>query len=293
MGDSITPLIHSTISNVFNIFLNYLLIYGNWGFPEMGVQGAALATLISRIYYCVVLFYMLEKSSLAIPFSRQLLFHLNTTFLKRILKLSYPSMLQSLIREGGRLLYVSFITTLGMGVIAGLNIGMRIEGFVFMPGFAFAMAATTMVGQNLGAHDLERARKSARVNCIMAASFMSLLAIPMVLFANHVVALFTDDTEVMKFARHYIYFVAISEPFLGIIFATNGSFRGAQRPHLALLGDTLGYWGIRVPLSFLAVYIFQLEYWYIWGIISLATILQAAALLYIARKRKWLTLRLY
>lgn len=293
IGDSITPLIHSTISNVLNIFLNYLLIYGNWGFPAMGVEGAALATIISRIYYCAVMFYFLGKSVLGIPFSHGLLLYLHGTYLKRILKLSYPSILQSFARESGRLLYVSFISVLGMGVIAALNIGLRIEAIVFMPGFAFSMAATTMVGQNLGAQDLARSRKSARVNCILAALFMSFLAIPMVIFANQLVRIFTDDPQVMAYARHYIYFVALSEPFLGIIFATIGSFRGAQKPHLALISDVIGYWGLRVPLCFLVIHIIKLDYWYVWAVISFATIVQALAILYIARRKDWLTLKVY
>lgn len=294
-GDTVSPLIYSIIANVINIFLNYVFIYGHFGAPVMGVTGAALATVIARFINVVMVAAALAHSKLNLHFHLSSFFYWNLELLKRIGNLSFFTASQTIVRELGRLVFVSIVADLGMSVIAGLNVGIRIEAFCFMPGYAFAIAATTMVAQNLGAARPDRSMKSAQVNCVMSAVTMSILAVFMVLFAKTFARLFTEDPKVIEYACSYLYFMAISEPFLGIIFASSGIFRGAQKPVLGLLADIVGFWGLRVPLCYLAVVVlwakYQVQWAYqgVWATITLATILQAGFLLLIIYfKRDWI-----
>ncbi len=289
-GDTFSPLIVSLISNIFNIFFNYLFIYGNLGFPAMGVKGAAIATILARIIYLVLISYILKKSVLQIDFKIRSFFYFNFSLINKIIKLAIPMGLQVLVRETGRLTFVKILASFGMDVIAALNIGLRIESLCFMPGYAFSIATTTMVGQNLGARNYKRIEEAVKINMLFSFASMFLLAIPLVIFARPLVKVFTNEKNVIQIAVHYLYWMAISEPFLGIIFTSNGTFRGLQKPKFALLSDFLGFWMLRVPMLYsVAKYGYLLSnfcnlYDLAWSTISIATILQAFIITLILKK---------
>jgi len=148
-GDTKSPMKANMVANVSNVIGNYLLIYGKFGFPKLGVAGAALATTIARS----IAFFLLLKVVISGNSHLHLRgpFRLNRELLERIIRVGMPSAVEQIVLRGGQLVYVKIVAGFGTTVIAAHQIGMNIMNLSFMPGTAFAIAATTLVGQGLGA----------------------------------------------------------------------------------------------------------------------------------------------
>jgi len=156
-GNSKSSLYIKIVSIFVNISLNYTLIFGHFGFEPMGIEGAAIATVVAFflnvLLYCFVIF---RKNS-----HLQLLFKVNFIDLKRVLQVGIEAALERLGSVIGFVLFVVMITHYGTQTLAGYQIGLRIEGVAFMPGFGFSIAAMALVGQALGARNFEESYRAA------------------------------------------------------------------------------------------------------------------------------------
>ncbi len=259
-GDTKTPMLVGLIANVLNVFGNYVLIFGKFGMPEMGLWGAALSTSLSRILEVVLLVLVLLSRRSRVVFRMTDLRRVSCDALKRLLRVATPAAVEPLVMHSGFLVYTWIVAGLGTAALAGHRIAITIESVSFMPGMGVAIACSAIVGQCLGAG----APESADIGRCEAARLtmwgMSILGFCLVLFPRQLAGLFlppdmnsagVNKDAVISLATGAIAFGAIQQPFLALAMVYVGALRGAGDTRSPVLIAAIGVWLVRVPLSLL------------------------------------------
>ena len=286
-GDTTSSLYIKLISASINAFLNYVFIFGHFGFEAMGIEGAAYATVISYMFNVVAYFFLIKqvKSKLNIvPIIR-------VKDLKRVWNVGYSAALDRGISSMSFLVFVSIIATYGTVELAGYQVGLRIEGIAFMPGFGFAIAAMALVGQNLGANDKEKAYKMGIISGRIAYIFMGSVGILMILFSKNLVSFFTTDIDTIRVASSYLILVGLAQIPLAIMFVYSGALRGAGATKTTLKINVFSLWFFRVIPSYIA---YEMEYSIvaIFIIMNVETLLKGLIYNHIYKKRNWLNTKI-
>ncbi|MFT7859381.1 MAG: MATE family efflux transporter [Sulfurimonas sp.] len=282
-GDTKSSLYIKVLSAALNGFLNYMLIFGHFGAPELGVQGAAIATVISYFFNIVAYFILIKKLNSKLDF----LPIVRKVDIVRAIKVGYSAFLDRGISSASFLIFVSIITAYGTAELAGYQVGLRIEGIAFMPGFGFAIAAMALVGQNIGAKDFDKAYAMGIISGRIAYSFMGFVGIFMILFPEYLVSFFTKDTETILVASKYLILVGLAQIPLAIMFVYSSALRGAGATRTTMRINVASLWLLRVLPSYIA---FKMGF----GIIAIFIIMNVETLLkgiiywYIYSRRTWL-----
>ena len=281
-GDTKSSLYIKMISAVVNLTLNYLFIFGHGGFEPMGIAGAAYATIISYALNNVIYLFLLNKKSAKLHLIR----HFSKIELVRVLEVGKHAALDRLMSVSSFILFVWVITAYGTAAVAGYQVGLRIEGLAFMPGFGFAIAAAALVGQNLGAKKIEASYITGLYAIKIAAVFMGLLGLILALFPAFFISFFTQDIPTIASASIYLQLVGISQVPLAMTFVINGALRGAGATKTTLRVNVTSLWVLRViPALFLHHFGFDL----IWIFIAMTveTYVKGGVFWYIYQKRRW------
>lgn len=281
-GDTKSSLYIKLFSAVINLLFNYLLIFGHGGFEAMGIAGAAYATIIAYGFNIIIYFILLARSDAKL----QLLKRFSKVDLIRALHVGKHASLDRLMSVTSFILFVWVITAYGTAAIAGYQVGLRIEGLAFMPGFGFAIAATALVGQNLGARNYEAAYETGMYAIKTAVAFMGLLGLVMALFPAFFIGFFTQDTLTIEAASIYLQLVGISQIPLAMTFVINGALRGAGATKTTLRVNVLSLWLLRVIPSLL-LYYFGFELIWIFIAMTVETFVKGAVFFYIYHRRQW------
>ncbi len=250
-GDTRTPMVVTGLINVINVAVAYLLIFGELGLPALGVDGAAWAAAISRAIGVAILLWLLVRGKGVLNIRGLDGWLPNTSIYVRITRLGTPSMLEQLAMSGGMLIYGIIAISLGTTVYAVQRITFQALSISFMPGLGFAMAATAMVGQCLGARRADLSEISTWYSVKMAVAWMTIMGVLMVAFAGPIMRIFTDDLEMIVLGVDALKVIAFSQPFMGIAQVLAGSLRGAGDTQFPMFSTTLGVWVIRLPLGYL------------------------------------------
>lgn len=282
-GDTKTSLYIKLVSAVINASLNYVLIFGHFGFEALGIEGAAIATIIAYAFNIVAYIIVMRKSSSKLNIIPIFLF----STLKRALKVGYSAALDRGISSLSFLVFVSIITAYGTAELAGYQVGLRIEGIAFMPGFGFAIAAMALIGQNIGAGDLDKAYKMGIISGRIAYLFMGSVGVVLILFPEFLVGLFTTDYATIKVASFYLILVGLAQIPLAIVFVYSAALRGAGATKTTLKVNVLSLWFFRVLPSFIA-YKLGFGIIAIFAIMNLETLIKGLIYWYIYQKRVWL-----
>ena len=253
-GDTKTPMFILALINVINIGVNYLLIFGIGPFPRMGVPGAAVGTVFSRFLGTAIGWGLLFSGKWRIEFSLKDSFLPHLQRIRRIFTVGSPAAMERLVRSITQVVFMGIITHLGTLAVAASQVALRAESFSFMPGFGMAIAATTLVGQNIGADLHKRAEKAAYRTVSIAISFMTLMAVAFFFFPEAFISLFTTDEKVIELAVPCLRIVAISEPPLALNMVLAGGMRGASDTRFPMYVTIAGSWFIRLPLAYFLAY---------------------------------------
>ncbi|MEC9488863.1 MAG: MATE family efflux transporter [Halanaerobium sp.] len=263
-GDTVTPLKVNALANVINIVGDYVLIFGVGPFPELGIAGAAIATAFSRSFAAVVGFSVLVRgnSELKIHLSKK--FRFNWHLIKEVAGIGVPAAAEQLIRNSGTTIMTMIVASFGTVALAANQIVMRGISIANMPGFGFGMAATTLVGQNLGAKQPERAEESGMTANKMGVTFMVVMASLIFLGANQIAAFFTPDPDVIKLAARSMRIIAVALPFLSITLTLAGGLRGAGDTKWVMYITAIGVWFGRVGAAILLAKVIGLGFMGVW-----------------------------
>ena len=252
-GETKTPMKVKIFSIILNAVLNYLLIFGHYGFPELGVTGAAVATVIANAFEFIVYVYLYVKHKT--PFIP--LWHYSRSLLSRALKVGIPASIERSMTFGSFMLFTVVIAHYGTAVLAGYQIGLRVEGLAFMPGLGFTIAAMALMGQGLGAKKPEQAREDVLLVLKYTSGFMFFLSLFMIFIPEKVVWLFTDDAETIKEASLYLRVVGFSQIPLAFHFVLSGALRGAGDSRWTMKINLISVWCIRIIPGLLLTWYFD------------------------------------
>ncbi|MCW8894276.1 MATE family efflux transporter [Sulfurimonas sp.] len=282
-GDTKSSLYIKLLSAAINAFLNYVFIFGHYGFEAMGIEGAAYATVIAYCFNVVAYFLLIKKPHAKlniIPIVRM-------KDLIRVWHVGWSAALDRGVSSMSFLVFVSIIAAYGTAELAGYQVGLRIEGIAFMPGFGFAIAAMALVGQSLGANNKDKAYNMGVISGRIAYVFMGSVGLVLILFPEFLVSFFTKDAATIAVASYYLILVGLAQIPLAIMFVYSGALRGAGATKTTLKVNVLSLWIFRVIPSYIA---YKMGYGIIviFVIMNIETLIKGIIYWRIYKNRTWL-----
>lgn len=259
-GDTRTPLKVNLGVNIANVALNWVLIFGHLGFPALGLVGAALGTTIARSAGGAVLLFLVLKGRAGLTLRPQDLVRIDRAVIARIFRVGVPAALERLIMSISQLLYVRMVASLGTVAFAAHTIAINAESLSFMPGIGLATAATTLVGQALGAGDRDRADAAARETVRLGMLIMGAMGLLMLSVPEMLIRIYTTDPGVIEHGRVILRIAALAQIPMGISFILAGGLRGAGDTRSVLYISMIGAWPVRLLLTA------ALAFWAGWGL---------------------------
>lgn len=262
-GDTRTPLGIGAVVGVVNCIVAYGLIFGHFGLPALGIEGAALATVTAFTAGALVGLGLLARGGLALRLRRKHLV-VDRVTVARVLRVGYPAALEHLLMQVGFLTYMVFAARYGTAGIAAYFIGVRILALSFLPGLGFGAAAGTLVGQALGGGRPEEAARSGWTATALAMAFMSAGGVVLFVEAETLARIFVDDDAVVAAAVPFIQVLAAIQPLMAIDFTLSGALRGAGDTRFPLLVALVAFYGARLGVSYLIAFVFDLGLGWLW-----------------------------
>lgn len=249
-GDTKTPMKINISVNLLNVLGNAVLIYGLFGFPELGVTGAAVSTSLSHVLASVFLvrYILKEDSTIFINLKNKFKFHKDT--IANLVKIGVPASLEQLALRLGIIAFVKIVASLGTAAYATHNISLNILSLSFTPGQAFGIAASTLSGRSLGSNEAELAEryiKSIRNIGAMVAAIMGMIFF---FFGGAIAGLYTNNQDVIDQSAQVLKIVALIQPFQSSQLILAGGLRGAGDTIWPLISTFIGIMIIRVLLGY-------------------------------------------
>lgn len=241
IGDTKSPLIFLIISSFINVVLDIVFVV----FMDMGVAGAALATVVSQAVSTIISFINLfrTKQFYKVTLSK-IKFH--SGFVLDIIKFGVPSGIQNSVISLANVVVQSNINKFGSDAIAGNGAYTRIEGMVFIPITAFTFALTTFISQNLGAKEYDRVKKGASFGIISSMIMSVILGVIFYLFSSQIIGLFSDDIEVIKHGIQRTMICCIFYFLISFSYGVTGVLRGAGKSIIPMIVMLFSWCIIRV-----------------------------------------------
>lgn len=259
VGDSRHPLYYLIISSLINIVLDVVFI----GLFHMGVEGAAIATVISQLVSALLCLVQLLRTRACYRLSLAKI-RFDSEMLRQIIRLGLPSGLQNSIIAFANVVVQSNINVFGETAMAGCGAYSKIEGFGFLPITSFTMALTTFAGQNLGAGQLERAKKGARFGICTTVILAEIIGVLVFVFAPQLIAAFDSNPEVIRFGIEKARTSALFFFLLAYSHSISALLRGSGKAMIPM-AIMLVFWCV-VRVTFLTVTVplthsIQMVYW--------------------------------
>ena len=241
-GDTKSPMKISGVVNIGNVVIDYILIFGLGPIPALGVLGTAIGTVLSRGLGCWLLYRKVQQSES--PVDHASLF--NSGNYRPLVNLSIPATLERLVMRLGQVLYFGLIVSISAKTFAAHSIAGNIESFTYMPAYGLATAATTLVGNAVGAGESQQAKRYGYSAAKYGVIFMSLLGVVLFFGAPFFASLFTSDQEALRQIVIALRIDAFAQPGLAISLITTGALQGMGDTKSPLYSTAFGMWGIRV-----------------------------------------------
>ena len=259
VGDTVIPMKIQFLSVGMNLILDPFMIFGLLFFPKLGVLGAAYATLFTRILAAgtaIYSFFTVHKELL--PTWKDL--KPDIEMLKRIISISIPASLGQSMTSFGFVFLQSFVNSFGTLVISTHTLGMRIQSLFMMPAMGLSQALSAVIGQNLGAHEIERAKDSVKVAMRFVLSIMAVGGAIIFFFGGSIIKFFIADPEVIALGSEVMRITCFTSLVFSVIFVFLGVFNGSGHTKATMTINVARLWAFRIPLVFiLSGYI--MKYW--------------------------------
>ncbi len=257
-GDARTPLYLNIFMSLLKVCLSYAFIFGVGPLPALGVMGAALATVLSRAIGFSFAIALVKSNYLKLRFLPNTSFFPEKERARRMLRIGIPSAVQGLFRNGSGVVFVKLValTANPIAAVAAYSIGNQVERIVRRTSLAFGTAATTLVGQCLGAGDKDEAERSGWTAMAVGSFSMAIFAVPLALCAERIMGLFTQDSAIIEVGVVYIWAIVLAEPLHCLAITAGGGLRGAGDTKPALYYTIISQWLVRLPVGYaLAFYL--------------------------------------
>ena len=280
--DTKTSLYVAGSINIVNLFLDYVLIFGNFGFPEWGITGAAVATVAGNFIGILLQWSRLKK----LPFKISLFSYVSKKDVWEIIRFAVPSGLQEANFSLSRLLGLTFILSLGTTAFAANQIGIAIEAISTMPGWGVAIACTALVGHSIGENNPNKSQEYTLYSTIIASIFMGILACFFFFIPKTLVSFFINKQEidVIKIGAICLQVAAFEQIPIAIVTVLGSYFKGIGNPKTPFYVSFFTNWFLRLPIAFYLISILRLPVYIYWFITTFQWLVESVILYYLYRK---------
>ena len=289
-GDARTAMIYNTIANLLNVFLNWVLIYGNLGMPELKVAGAAWATIAGQfVAFVIAMVSVMRKNSkkyVRLDFRKG--FRPDKGILQGFWQIGYPSMMEQLIMRVGVVVFSRTVAGLGEDGLATHQICMNIMALSFMMGQAFSNAATSLVGQSLGKYRSDMAKQYGNYTVYLGVLASLVLTALFYFFGAEIVMLYNKKPEVVESGAVIMRFVAFVQPFQCMQFVESGALRGAGDTRSTMIVTMISILLVRMALALLLVNVFDMGLYGAWIALLGDQLLRTVLIGYRYHSNKWM-----
>lgn len=275
-GDTRTPLYINAVVSVVKVALTWVLVTGALGAPALGVPGAALGTVLGGVLGLALGFALLYSGRLRLRLLPGTSYWIEADRARRILRIGIPAALQGLFRNGSNLVFAKLValTPLGTQAVAAFAIGNQVERFLRRTSLAFGTAATTLVGNSLGAGQPDEAGRRGEAANVVGGVALVLCGLPLFLAARPFMEVFTDASAVIEVGVAYLWAVALAEPFMCLGITAGGGLRGAGDTKPALYYTIISQWIVRIPVGWLLAFRLGLDEDGLWIALVLLSVVQ-------------------
>ena len=280
--DTKTSLYVAGSINIVNLFLDYVLIFGNLGFPEWGITGAAVATVAGNFIGILLQWSRLKKLPLKISFFSCV----SKKDIWEIIRFAIPSGLQEANFSLSRLLGLTFILSLGTAAFAANQIGIAIEAISTMPGWGVAIACTALVGHSIGENNPNKSQEYTLYSTIIASIFMGILACFFFFIPKTLISFFINKQEidVIRIGAICLQVAAFEQIPIAIVTVLGSYFKGIGNPKRPFYVSFFTNWFLRLPIAFYLISILRLPVYIYWIITTFQWSLESIILYYLYRK---------
>jgi len=285
-GDTKSTMIAFSSGTLMNFCLDPLLIFGVGPFPKLGVAGAAVATTISVLATFVIFVTLILKKRLSFSLSGWQRTKPDLKTIAKIFRLGIPISLQNIVFVGVYWFIIQIVHHYGDAAGAAMGIGNRMESLSFLTTYGFAAAASTMVGQNMGARQPDRAAKCAwgSVGIVVVETFI--ISIVFIALPKYIARVFTSDPQVLEIAIDYLIILGLSQIFMGIEITLEGAFTGAGHtipPMAVSIPGSIA----RLPLAYYLCFVLNTGINGVWWTLTITSFAKAIILAIWFRKGTW------
>ena len=284
-GDMRTPLSITIVVNLINVGVAWILVNGVGPFPALGVFGAGLGSAIGRSVGGLLVIVMLLRGRAGLRLQWGDGF--DWSIIRRMTRIGLPVVVDQIMHRLGMLVFVRTIAALGTVSFAAHQVALNAESTSYMPGWGFAIAATTLVGHGLGARDERRSERDAMLTFYISLAFMSAMGFTFVAFAPHIIGIFTDDAGVIKAGTTPLRLMGLVQPFLAAMMVFGGALRGAGDTITPMAVNGASIWLIRVPLSLLVTLWLGWGLTAVWAVMGLDLAVRGTVLFTQFRRGRW------
>lgn len=258
LGDTSTAAKIAISMTVVNIILNPLLIFGLGPFPELGMQGAAYATVISVLVSCAIGFYQLGFKEHFLLWAVPKLSALKVNF-KQLLEIAIPAVLANAIVPLTAAVLTTIVAQFGTDAVAGYGVGTRVESIILMIVYALSSTLPMFIGQNLGAQRKDRVNSAIRISFRFIMLLQLGLYALLLIAAPYIAALFSAELAVQETIRLYLWIVPLSYGLAGVIILINVSMNVLGKPKVALYINILRLVLFYLPFAYIGAQWFGLK----------------------------------
>ncbi|NMP15464.1 MATE family efflux transporter [Thalassotalea sp. Y01] len=266
-GDTHTPSIIMGSAGLINAVLDPVFIFGFGPVPAMGIQGAAIATLISWAFGLVFITYILGI--------KRKLIHMNLppwsvirNSTRQILKIGLPAAGANMLTPIAAAVMTAIAATYGESTVAAFGVGSRIESIASLVVLALSMTLPPFISQNFGAEKLSRVEEGYKVSVRFVLMWQLGVYLALLLIAPYIAAAFTNEQEVADLIKLFIYILPLGYGLQGIIILTNSSFNALHKPMIALVLSVLRLFVFYVPLAYVGSLLFDIEGFFIGAVLG-------------------------
>lgn len=290
-GDASLAMRSLWLANGINIVLDPLLIFGIGPFPEMGVQGAAVATVIGRGIGVAFQLYILFKGSGVIKLARRH-FRLQWEIIARLSNVAATGAGQFLIASASWIFLMRIIALFGSQAVAGYTIAIRLLIFTILPSWGLANAAATLVGQNLGAGKPDRAETSVWRSAYYNMIFLLSVSVIYFVAAHPLLRFFNDDPVVIEAGVLSIRIICTGYIFFAYGMVLSQAFNGAGDTRTPTIVNLICFWMLEIPLGYILAVSLQWELAGVCAAIAISETIMAIMLIFIFRRGTWKTVEI-
>jgi len=289
VGNTRIPFLCALVANVVNAGLNYCLVLGNFGAPQLGVTGSAIGTDIAQAINAALLVYAMRSGTVANLHLPITIRPIDRPLARDLFRIGWPAALDMLVLNAGFLTALGMLGRIDQVTVAAHGLGMRVQSLAFVPGLGIAQATGAMVGQSLGGKDVERARQVFRSAVMLCMGIMTVLALGIVLAAYPLVHIFdiAHGSSLESYSVEWMRILGYSMLPTGLNVALMGLFQGSGATRTSL---AMNFWGtmlIQVPLAFVFGFALDLGAQGVWLSFPLAIVAKCAFGMYAYRRGKW------